>query len=349
MGSGSANVIYRALAILSHPGMPSIDSMTDFAAKFRALVDSGKRFLVLTHVRPDGDAYGCVLALAHSLKQLGKEVVLWSEDGVADRYRFLPGSEWITNGATPAGPFDARIMLDNASLQRAGRIELPPDPRSPIVNVDHHASNPAYGDLAHVEMRRASCGEVLFDLLRAARMPIPVESARCLFVAISTDTGSFQYPAANASTFRIAAELLDLGLDLGEISRLTFDSLPPRRLLLLREVLQSVRFDSNNRIGFFWIDAGSFQRSGAKPEDTEGLIDHIRAIETVVVAVLFEELPAEGAVRISLRSKDARADVNAIAKQFGGGGHTAAAGARIRGNRNEIEARVLEAIRKVLP
>ncbi len=329
--------------------MPLIDSLPEFATKFRSLVDSGKRFLVLTHVRPDGDAYGCQLTMAHSLKQLGKEVCVWSEDGASDRYRFLPGMEWITSGTPPAGPFDARIMVDNASQQRAGKIDLPSDPRSPIVNIDHHASNPGYGDLAHVQPKRASCGEVIYDLLKAAKMPIPPEAAKCLFVAISTDTGSFQYPSANSSTFRIAADLLDQGIDLGEISRLTYDSYPPRRLLLLREVLQSVKFGSNDRIGYFWIDAASYKRSGASPEDSEGMIDHIRSIETVIVAVLFEELPEEGLMRISLRSKDRRVDVNAVAKQFDGGGHVAAAGARIRGERADIEKRVLDAIRKLLP
>lgn len=329
--------------------MPAIDDLPDFARRFRALVDAGRRFLILTHVRPDGDAYGCVLALAHSLKAMGKEVALWNEDGMAERYAFLPGAEWMTAGPPPTGKFDARIIVDNASLERAGKIALPADPHSPIVNIDHHASNPAFGDLAHVEPSRASCGEIIHDLLKLAQMPVPLAAAECLFVAISTDTGSFQYPAVTPATFRAAAELLERGINLGGLSRQTWESHPPRRLLLLREVLQSAKFAADDRIGYFWIDAASYQRSGAKPEDSEGMIDHIRGIQSVRVAVLFEELPAENRIRLSLRSKDPRVDVNAIARQFGGGGHTAAAGARVAGDRQEIETRVLDAIRRALP
>jgi bifunctional oligoribonuclease and PAP phosphatase NrnA len=330
-------------------GMSVTPELSKFAKKFRSIVDSGKCFLVLTHVRPDGDAYGSLLAVAHALKNLGKEVVLWSEDPVADRYQFLPGTEWIQCGKPPEGKFDARILVDNANQERAGKIDLPPDPKSPIINIDHHASNPNYGDLAYVEPNRASCGEVIFDLFKEAQIPMTPEIARCLFVAISTDTGSFQYPAVTPSTFRIAAELLEQGIDLGEISRQTYESNPPRRLLLLKEVLQSAKFEANDRIGYFWMDAASFQKSGAKPEDSEGMIDHIRSIRSVLVAVLFEEIPAKGEIRMSFRSKDKRVDVNKIAQQFNGGGHPAAAGARIKGTREEIQARVLEAIRTQLP
>jgi len=326
-----------------------MNNLASFAKKFRSLVDRGRWFLVLTHVRPDGDAYGCMLAMAHALAAMRKKVMLWNEDGMVDRYRFLPNSEWITSGPAPTGPFDVRIALDNASLNRFGHISLDPDPRSPIVNIDHHASNPRYGDLVYVEPTRASCGEILFDLFQKARMPITRKAAECLFVAISTDTGSFQYPAVTPNTFRIAAELLEQGIDLGGISRHTYESHPPRRLRLLREVLQSARFDANDRIGYFWLDAGSYARSGARPEDSEGLIDHIRSIRPVLVAVLFEEIEGDGMIRISFRSKDHRLDVNKIAQKFGGGGHAAAAGARIRGSRQEIEQEVLNTIRAALP
>jgi bifunctional oligoribonuclease and PAP phosphatase NrnA len=320
-----------------------------FAQKFKSLIDSGDRFLLLTHVRPDGDAYGCILAMAHSLKKLGKDATLWSEDGMSDRYQFLPGSDWVKGGKPPEGKFDARIVMDNANIQRVGKIQLPSDPASPVVNIDHHASNPGYGDLSYIDSQRASCGEIIFDLLKTTKMPITLEAAKCLFVAISTDTGSFQYPAVTSETFKTAAELIEHGINLGEISQQTFESHPPRRLLLLREVLQSAKFDSHDQIGYFWIDRESYQKSGAKPEDTEGIIDHIRGIRPVRVAVLFEEVPEDGLIRMSFRSKDKRIDVNKVAQQFGGGGHSAASGARVVGNRTDVEKRVLDALRAELP
>ncbi len=328
--------------------MAATSTLSDFAGKFRTFVDSKKRLLILTHVRPDGDAYGCMLAMAHSLKEMGREVTLWNPDGVADRYHFLPHTEWILSGDFPRGAFDGWIIVDAANIERIGLPALDPEKPVPIVNIDHHASNPGYGHLVHIEPQRASCGEVIFDLLKAAKMPVSLDTAKCLFVAISTDTGSFQYPAVTPSTFRAAAQLLEYGIDLGDLSRHTYESHPPRRLLLLREILQSASFDSNDRIGFFWIDVQSYKRSGAKPEDSEGMIDHIRGIHSVLVAVLFEEVD-NGVIRLSFRSKDKRIDVNAIAQQFGGGGHTAAAGARLKGTREEVQTRVLDAIRAALP
>jgi bifunctional oligoribonuclease and PAP phosphatase NrnA len=327
--------------------MPVFDNLPEFAKQFRSLIDSGKRFLVLTHYNPDGDAYGCTLAMAHSLKELGKEVVLWNDSGVTDRYRFMPGTQWIQSGPPPNGTFDVRIVVDNAHPSRVGKIPLTSDPQSPIINIDHHASNTKYGDYIYIEPNRASCGEIIFDLLQQARMPFTKDAAKCLFVAISTDTGSFQYPSVTPATFRTAAALLDQGLDLGELSRQTYESYPPRRLRLLREVLQSAKFDSEDRIGYFWIDQNSYERSGAKPEDTEGLIDHIRSIHSVWVAILFEEI-STNEFRMSFRSKNPNIDVNQIAKLFGGGGHPAAAGARLQAKREELETKVLDAVRQAL-
>ena len=348
MLSSELNFVYLLYPSKQNKEMPVIRQLSEFARQFRSIVDRGEKFLILTHVRPDGDAYGCLLAMRHSLTALGKKVVLWNEDGVLDRYRFLPGTEKIQSGPPPSGPFDARIIVDNANLERAGKISLLPDPQSPIVNIDHHASNPGYGDLAYIDPARSSCGEIIFELLKKAQMPIPREAAQCLFVAISTDTGSFQYPAVTPATFRTAAELLEHGVDIGDVSRHTYESNPPRRLLLMREILQSAKFDSEDRIGYFWIDLESYRRSGAKPEDSEGMIDHIRSIHSVLVAILFEEVEP-GLVRLSFRSKDKKINVDQIARQFGGGGHAAAAGARLRGDRQEIEKRVLEAVRAVLP
>ncbi len=329
--------------------MPLPAAFSEFARNFRAILDGGKRFLLFTHVRPDGDACGCLLAMGSALTAMGKEAVLWNEDGIPERYRWLPGSAGVLTGPLPEGAFDARIVLDTATAERVGKIRLDPQSHPPVINLDHHASNNGYGQLAFVDPDRASCGELVLELFKLAAMPLTRDAAQCLFVAISTDTGSFQYPNTTAATFRAAAELLETGLDLGEISRMTYESYPPRRLLLLREVLRSAKFDSGDRIGYFWIDAESYRRSGARPEDTEGVIDHIRAIQPVKVAVLFEELVGEGMVRMSFRSKDPRIDVNRVARQFGGGGHAAAAGARVAGAGAEVEKRVLDALRAALP
>jgi phosphoesterase RecJ-like protein len=164
-----------------------------------------------------------------------------------------------------------------------------------------------------------------------------------LFAAISTDTGSFQYPGTDARTFAAAAALVDVGVDVGTLSRKMYDNQPRRRLDLLRHALNEARFSCDGHLASYSLSLAAIDQLGALPEDNEGIIDHLRSVEGVVAAVFFEELP-EGRVRVSARSKDPRVDVCEICKAFGGGGHPLAAGARVRGSISEVEERFLEAV-----
>ena len=171
--------------------------------------------------------------------------------------------------------------------------------------------------------------------------------AENLFVAISTDTGSFQYPNTTARTFEIGAELVRGGVDVGRVSQLLYENYPRRRTELLRELLGTMRFEANGKIASFSLSLKVAAELGVRPEDNEGLIDHLRAIRGVIVAVFFEEL-VEGKVRVSMRSKNEEVDVSGICQKFGGGGHKLAAGARVRGTLAEVEQKILEAICDVI-
>ncbi len=171
--------------------------------------------------------------------------------------------------------------------------------------------------------------------------------AENLYVAISTDTGSFQYPNTTARTFEIAAELVRAGVDVGRINQQVYENYPRRRVELLRELLRTMRFEGGGRVASFSLSLKTAAQLGVLPEDNEGLIDHLRAIRGVIVAVFFEELP-DGKVRVSMRSKSEKTDVCAICQKFGGGGHTLAAGARVRGTLAEVEQKILEAIYNVV-
>lgn len=171
--------------------------------------------------------------------------------------------------------------------------------------------------------------------------------AENLFVAISTDTGSFQYPNTTARTFEIGAELVRSGVQVGRVSQLLFENYPRRRTELLRELLGTMRFEAAGKIASFSLSLKVAADLAVKPEDNEGLIDHLRAIRGVIVAVFFEEL-ADGKVRVSMRSKSENVDVSAICQKFGGGGHKLAAGARVRGTLPEVEQKILEAICDVI-
>src|SRR5947207_5890642 len=307
-----------------------------------------QRFAILGHVRPDGDALGSQLALALSLQALGKHVRVWNEDGMLEKYSFLPRAELLTKPPATVEDFDVAIALDTAIQNRLGTTVAAIGSAKIWINIDHHPINPGNGDLVIVDPSAPATGEIIFNLIKSERLPLNHDIAENLYAAISTDTGSFQYPKTSARTFEIAAELVRSGsLDVGKISEQLYENYPRRRLELLRELLRTTRFTAGDRAASFSLSLKTAAELGVLPEDNEGLIDHLRAVHGVIVAVFFEEL-AEGKVRVSMRSKDEAVDVCAICQKFGGGGHTLAAGARIRGSLAEVEEKVLEEIREVL-
>jgi phosphoesterase RecJ-like protein len=209
------------------------------------------------------------------------------------------------------------------------------------INIDHHPSNPRYGDLVYIDPTAPATGQILFEFLTNQNFPITPEIAENLYAAISTDTGSFQYPNTTVRTFEIAAELVRCGVEVGRISQLLYENFPRRRIELLRELLGTMQFGCDGKLAWFSLSKAAALALGVIPEDNEGLIDHLRAIRGVIVAIFFEELP-DGKVRVSMRSKNEAVDVCAICTQFGGGGHVLAAGARVRGTLPEVEKKIVE-------
>jgi len=314
-------------------------SFEDIAAVLR----ERSRFVIMSHVRPDGDALGCELAMAICLQQLGKDVTVWNEDGLLEKFAFLPSSALVTKPPAEPREFEVAIVLDTAVQNRIGTCAAAVKRADVWINIDHHITNDHYGDLAYIDSTAPATGQILYELFRAAELPITYGMADNLFVAISTDTGSFQYPSTTARTYEIGADLIRAGVDVGALSQKLYESYPRRRLELLRALLNVLRFSSEDRVASFSLSHATAQSLGVLPEDNEGLIDYIRAIEGVVVAAFIEELP-DNKVRLSLRSKDPRIDVSKICGTFGGGGHRLAAGARVAGTLAEVEERVLAAI-----
>jgi phosphoesterase RecJ-like protein len=301
------------------------------------------RFAILSHVRPDGDALGCQIALALSLQQLGKEVRVWNEDGMLEKYSFLPRAELLTKPPAAPEDVDVAVALDTAIQNRLGTAFAAVRSVKMWINIDHHLSNPGYGDLVYVDPTAPATGQIIFDLIKSQGFPFNREIAGNLFAAISTDTGSFQYPKTSARTFEIAAQLVCTGIDVGRLNQQLYENYPRRRIELLRELLRTMRFESDGRVANFSLSLKTAAALQVLPEDNEGLIDHLRAIRGVIVAVFFEEL-SDGKVRVSMRSKTDAIDVCAICQKFGGGGHTLAAGARVRGTLAEVEQKVLEEV-----
>jgi phosphoesterase RecJ-like protein len=320
-------------------------------------------FLVASHVRPDGDAIGSILAMGLVLQQLGKKVTLWNDDGVPRRFTFFshhslikrsPSESDLSNSKFKIPPFDCVLALDTANFARLGRAgkithALRASGSPPLlINLDHHESNEKYGDLHWISPHAAATCQMLYTLFQTQKLPITPEIAEALFVGIQTDTGSFRYSNANAQVFRDTAALVEQGVNVGEMGRLLYDTMTAGRLRLLKLVLNSLKFSRDGRIAYFWLTKQMYQQSGAEPEDTEDLINYARAVDSTVVAVLFEEISEKGKIRISLRSKTPKINASHITAKFGGGGHAGAAGATPEGKPAEIERRVLLEIRRAL-
>jgi len=299
-------------------------------------IRKARTIAVLSHVRPDGDAIGSQLALTLSLCDLGKVVDAWNEDGLPEAFSFLSRSELVTVPPRDAKTFDLVIALDTATRDRLGTPLQAIKQADCWINIDHHISNPSYGDLNYLDVTAPATGQIVFDLIQQQEYPLSPEVAEALFVAISTDTGSFRYRNTSAHTFEVVAELVRQGVDVARISHFLYESQPKRRVLLLHELLHNAHFYARDRIATMALTLEKKRQLGIQPADTDGLIDIVRSIETVIVAILFEELE-DNRVRVSMRSKNTDIDVNKICGEFGGGGHPLAAGARIRGSLEDVE------------
>jgi len=316
-----------------------IDRILDAVRESRSLC-------VVGHIRPDGDCVGSQLGLTLALLGEGKKVVCWNEDRLPEKYNFLDPDRLFQQPKRGV-KFDCVIATDAASFDRLGKVGPCVARRNLLINIDHHESNTRYGDINWVSPREPSSGELIFRILSAAKWPISKLIANCLFTAVSTDTGSFQYPTTRPGTYHVAGELVRRGADLAKICDEVYQSYPLSRMRLLRHIYSHFRLTHQDQIAYFWLKKADFARTGAESSDSEGLIDHIRAIAPVVVACVFEEIDPN-LTRISLRSKSDRINVSDIAAQFGGGGHPAAAGARIPGPPLSVQRRVIAAIKKSL-
>lgn len=306
-------------------------------------------FVLLSHVRPDGDAIGSQLALGHALEAMGKTVHYVNEDGLPESLAFLPASEKIQTPPDEALDVQVCVALDCANQPRLGDKALHAASKASLwINIDHHISNPGYGDLNHIDDSSPATGQILYNLITSENLPLPDETRDAIYVAVSTDTGSFQYSNTTAATYEMAADLVRRGIDVGTINAKTYDNHPYRRIELLRALLNTLERSPDGKVADWQLPASVKTELQLKPEDSEDLIDHIRGIRGVIVAAFFEEL-FDGTIRVSLRCKDSSVNCCEVAQLFGGGGHARAAGIRIAGSTMaEARIEVLEAVQNAL-
>ncbi len=300
-------------------------SLEDAAAELRAR----DRFLLTAHEGPDGDALGSLLGMHHLLGQLGKDSVMFmaaKEFPLPIEYRFLPLEEVFHEA--PADMADRTIVfLDCGNVDRMP-VEFLTAGDNFRINIDHHHDNTLFGDVNLLDTGASSTAEIVYQLAIALGVEITPEIASALYVGLVTDTGKFMYENTNAHTHRIAAELIDAGVEVDETYRRLYEHVPIEKLRLLSRALDGIERHCNDQLVLTYITEADYEATGAGEEMTEGIIDHLRSVEGAKVAALIRDQGDRGraARKASLRSSSGEADVSAMARKHGGGGHKRAAG-----------------------
>ena len=305
------------------------------------------RFLVVTHINPDGDALGSLLGTALALAEMGKRSCPLSADRIPDMYDFLPGRDRVVSDANlvPFKP-DWILALDTATEQRiSGDLSLFRT-GARLINLDHHVSNPHYGDLDLVRPHATSTSEIVLEILKQAGYKLSQDVAKCLYTGLITDTGCFRFSGVNSRTLEVGAELLATGFDSYGVALHLFEENSFSRVQLERIVLERLELLLDGRLAVSVLYAEDFRRLGADRSEMENLVDKLREIRGVEVGVLITE-SANGPNRVSFRSKG-RVDVSALASPMGGGGHRSAAGLRIELPLDQIKEKIAKAVSKAL-
>ena len=306
------------------------------------------KLLLTTHENPDGDALGSLLAMHWTLEQLGKDSVLYmspDEFPLSHEYRHMTFDGLL--GAPPDDLDDRLVVfLDCGNIDRMPVDFLQGDGIR-IVNIDHHHDNTMFGTVNLVVPEASCTAEIVFDLANQLGAKMTVDTANALYVGLVTDTGRFMYENTSAAAHRMAADLIEAGVDSHLVYRRLFEDLPFPRLELLSRALSTVARYDEGHITIAILSRRDFQETGALETDSEGIVDHLRAVEGTKAAVLVRELLCEerrGCRKVSLRATDGSVDVSAIARTLGGGGHRQAAGFTTRLGPDELVSTLREQV-----
>jgi bifunctional oligoribonuclease and PAP phosphatase NrnA len=322
------------------------------ARAFATALQPGQRVCITTHVNPDGDGLGSEVGLVHLLRALGIDAVITNPSPTPPRFSFLfddlLGVDKTQEAVRELRRADLIIVLDISDLTRLGMlIETVRDRGVPVACVDHHVSagilppGPRY-----VDPDAAATGELIFELAKGNEWPVTKAVARALYVAILTDTGGFRFSNTRPRTLRVAADLLETGVDAEQIYIEVYARAPEGRPRLFAEALQTLVVEHEYGLAWVTVPPGAIERYHVSSDDLDGVVEFPRSIEGVRMALLFREI-AQGRVKVSLRSVG-DVDVAAFAKAYGGGGHTKAAGLSLTGSLAEVQATVLQAAREYL-
>jgi bifunctional oligoribonuclease and PAP phosphatase NrnA len=320
-------------------------NVTDFGPVIDA-IHRGRRFLVASHVDPEGDSLGSQLALAQILDELGKEVSVVNQDRPPARFDFMPGIRRIQPPAAVASErFDAAFVVDCASLERIGNVRERLNGVE-ILNLDHHRSNTRFGAINYIQPETCASGMIVYELNEALGLPLTADKATNMYVGIISDTGNFRYSNTSPEVLRVGSRLIETGIDSARIASLVFATKSQAALRLLGEALTTLTSELGGKVGLIVLDRQVFARTGAEPADVEGIVNYAKQLAGTDVGVLLREVES-GEVKASLRAEGA-VDVDRVASHFGGGGHKNAAGARLPGPLPEARRRLLAELERAI-
>jgi phosphoesterase RecJ-like protein len=298
-------------------------------------------FVMVSHVKPDGDTLGAGLALGLALKKLGKRVYYFQQDPVPRNLRFLPDTQFVSR-ELPADlpPNTLYVFCDMSDWRRAGEF-LPAIDRENMLDIDHHLGNSHFGKLNYVLEKECSTGTAVMHLLRALAVPIDRDIATCILTTIMTDTGGFMHSNASPEALELSAEMMRQGADKEAITEEIFLKKRVAATRLLGRIIDAMHFEDGGRYCYSHVDDEMLSKTGADGEDTEDTVNVLRGQEGVEVAALFKAI--EGEIRVSLRSSG-RVNVQAAAALLGGGGHFRASGLTYAGSLDDAIVAVHNAL-----
>ena len=322
-------------------------SNTSLAAFCRGLKQHN-HFLLASHVNPEGDAIGSLLAVDSLLRRLGKKTTIACEDPFPERLYCLPHRErWrvLDEVKEKIKSFEALVVTDCPSLERIGKVRELVTKDTVIFNIDHHISNVRFGKYNCVQPEAAASGEVVYEMFREFRLSLTKEEATALYVSLSTDTGSFKYSNTSVRTHKIAADLIRVGIDIDRINEELYATYSLNKIQLYSRLLGKVKTAFDGKVAWVAMGRSDLTGSGATYEDTEGFIDFLKYLREVKIAFFMSEMERPNEVKVSFRSKG-NYDVNQIATAFGGGGHKKASGCSIYSAPAEAVDQILKEIQK---
>lgn len=301
------------------------------------LIEAKSRFAITSHIRPDGDSLGSSLGLYWLLRALDKDVEVIMRDPVPPAYQQLPGSDSVRLAPRVERPYHAVFVIECSDISRPGLTDLE---NQVVVNIDHHSTTALFGKINWIDSTASAVGEMIYNLCKATGVRVTKEIAECVYTALITDTGSFHYSNTTERTFKVASELVRSGVRPAKTAEAVFASYPWGRIQLLGEVLSTARRDASGRVACMRQTLEMQRRTEASDEASDGFVNYPLTVgEVEAVALLREGEP--GTYRTSLRSKG-EVNVARVAGLFGGGGHRNAAGCTLKGDWDEVEAKIMD-------